>query len=248
MVKNILEIKNLSGGYNRKKVIEDINIAIPKGSITALIGLNGAGKSTTIKHILGLLKASEGEVLVDGLTIEKNLEQYRKNISYIPESPVLYDELTLEEHINLTAMAYGLDMKQTWQVADELLELFKLKDKVKFFPIHFSKGMKQKVMIICAFLVDPKLYIIDEPFLGLDPIAINDLINLMVKKRENGASILMSTHILATAEKYCDNFVIIHEGKILASGDLRTLREQFNMEGASLDEIYLALTTRGKDE
>ena len=244
----VLKIENLSGGYNRKKIIENINIEIPKGSITALIGLNGAGKSTTIKHILGLLRPMDGEIKVNGITIRENNEKYRKSISYIPESPVLYDELTLEEHINLTAMAYGLNMKEAWEKADVLLKLFKLSDKKKFFPVHFSKGMKQKVMIICSFLVEPNLYIIDEPFLGLDPIAINDLINLMCEKRDNGASILMSTHILATAEKYCDNFVIIHEGKILANGNLEQLRDEFNMAGASLDEIYLALTTRGQDE
>ena len=244
----VLKIENLSGGYNRKKIIENINIEIPKGSITALIGLNGAGKSTTIKHILGLLLPMDGEIKVNGITIRENNEKYRKSISYIPESPVLYDELTLEEHINLTAMAYGLNMKEAWEKADVLLKLFKLSDKKKFFPVHFSKGMKQKVMIICSFLVEPNLYIIDEPFLGLDPIAINDLINLMCEKRDNGASILMSTHILATAEKYCDNFIIIHEGKILASGELSDLRKEFNMADASLDEIYLALTTRGQDE
>ena len=244
----VLKIENLSGGYNRKKIIENINIEIPKGSITALIGLNGAGKSTTIKHILGLLRPMDGEIKVNGITIRENNEKYRKSISYIPESPVLYDELTLEEHINLTAMAYGLNMKEAWKKADVLLKLFKLSDKKKFFPVHFSKGMKQKVMIICSFLVEPNLYIIDEPFLGLDPIAINDLINLMCEKRDNGASILMSTHILATAEKYCDNFIIIHEGKILASGKLSNLRKEFNMPDASLDEIYLALTTRGQDE
>ena len=244
----VLKIENLSGGYNRKKIIENINIEIPKGSITALIGLNGAGKSTTIKHILGLLRPMDGEIKVNGITIRENNEKYRKSISYIPESPVLYDELTLEEHINLTAMAYGLNMKEAWEKADVLLKLFKLSDKKKFFPVHFSKGMKQKVMIICSFLVEPNLYIIDEPFLGLDPIAINDLINLMCEKRDSGASILMSTHILATAEKYCDNFIIIHEGKILASGKLSDLRKEFNMPEASLDEIYLALTTRGQDE
>ena len=244
----VLKIENLSGGYNRKKIIENINIEIPKGSITALIGLNGAGKSTTIKHILGLLRPMDGMIKVNGITITEDNEKYRKSISYIPESPVLYDELTLEEHINLTAMVYGLNMKEAWEKADVLLKLFKLSDKKKFFPVHFSKGMKQKVMIICSFLVEPNLYIIDEPFLGLDPIAINDLINLMCEKRDSGASILMSTHILATAEKYCDNFIIIHEGKILASGKLSDLRKEFNMPEASLDEIYLALTTRGQDE
>ena len=196
---NVLEINNLGGGYNRRKIIEDVNIQIPKGSITALIGLNGAGKSTTIKHILGLLRPMEGEIKVNGITITQNNEKYRKSISYIPESPVLYEELTLEEHINLTAMAYGLNMEDTWKRAEKLLDL-------------------------------------------------NDLINLMCDRRAEGASILMSTHILATAEKYCDNFVIIHEGKILANGNLEQLRAEFNMAGASLDEIYLSLTVRGNNE
>ena len=240
----VLKINSLTGGYNRKKVIEDINFNISKGSITALIGLNGAGKSTTIKHILGLLKPMAGEVTVNGLKVDENVEKYRQNITYIPESPVLYEELTLEEHINLTAMAYDLDMKTAWERADKLLDVFKLSDKKKFFPIYFSKGMKQKVMIICAFLVEPNLYIIDEPFLGLDPIAINDLIELMCREKENGKSILMSTHILATAEKYCDNFVIIHEGKIIASGTLDEIRNEFSMPKASLDEIYLSLTVK----
>lgn len=240
----VLKVNSLTGGYNRKVVIENISFEIPKGSITALIGLNGAGKSTTIKHILGLLKPMEGEVLVNNINIEKDTELYRKQITYIPETPILYEELTLEEHINLTGMSYGLDMDTVWSRADKLLKLFNLFDKKKFFPIYFSKGMKQKVMIICAFLVEPNLYIIDEPFLGLDPIAINDLINIMCEEKDKEKSILMSTHILATAEKYCDNFVIIHEGKILASGSLEKIRKDFSMENETLDEIYLSLTTK----
>lgn len=239
----MLNIKNLVGGYNRKIVIKDITFSLPKGSITALIGLNGAGKSTTIKHILGLLKPMEGKIEVNGYNLKDNLKEYRSSISYVPESPILYEELTLEEHINLTAMAYGIDMKKAWETAEKLLEIFKLKDKKKLLPIYFSKGMKQKVMIICAFLVEPNLYIIDEPFLGLDPIAINNLIELICREKNKGKSILMSTHILATAEKYCDNFVIIHNGKILASGSLEEIRNKFNMKNSSLDEIYLSLTT-----
>lgn len=142
----VLKINKLTGGYNRKKIIENIDFSLKEGSITALIGLNGAGKSTTIKHILGLLKPMEGEILVDGLTLEKNIEDYRKKISYIPESPVLYEELTLEEHINLTAMAYGLNKKEAWQLAEELLKLFKLEDKKKFFPIYFSKGLENAAL------------------------------------------------------------------------------------------------------
>lgn len=238
----VLEITNLSGGYNRKKVIEDINFSIRPSSITAIIGLNGAGKSTTIKHILGLLHPMEGSIKLNGKTLSENIEEYRKNISYIPETPVLYDELTLEEHINLVAMSYGLDEKAAWERAERLLKIFKLENKKKSMPSYFSKGMKQKVMIICAFLVQPSLYIIDEPFLGLDPIAIKDLISLMEEERTKGKSILMSTHILTTVEKYCDNVIIIHDGKILVQGSIRDIREELNMFESSLDEIYLKIT------
>ncbi|MDU6506908.1 MAG: ABC transporter ATP-binding protein [Staphylococcus sp.] len=243
---NVLEISNLGGGYNRRKIIDNINIQIPKGSITALIGLNGAGKSTTIKHILGLLRPMEGEIKVNGITITRDNEKYRKSISYIPESPVLYEELTLEEHINLTAMAYGLDMEDTWEKADKLLELFKLSDKKKFFPVHFSKGMKQKVMIICAFIVDPELYIIDEPFLGLDPLGIQSMLDLMVEKKNEGRTVLMSTHILATAERYCDRFIILDKGKVVAFGNLEELREQTGLKDQTLDDIYIHVTQGGQ--
>ena len=244
----MLEIKGLTGGYVNIPVLKDVSFEVGDGQLVGLIGLNGAGKSTTINEIIGLLTPYQGEILIDGLSLQANRTAYRKKIGFIPETPSLYEELTLKEHIEMVAMAYDIEPQVALDRVEHLLHTFRLKDKLDWFPVHFSKGMKQKVMIICSFLVEPNLYIIDEPFLGLDPIAINDLINLMCEKRDNGASILMSTHILATAEKYCDNFIIIHEGKILASGKLSDLRKEFNMPDASLDEIYLALTTRGQDE
>ena len=239
---NILKIKNLTGGYNRKKIIENINIEIPEGSITALIGLNGAGKSTTIKHILGLLRPMEGEIIVDNKTITRDNESYRRSISYIPESPVIYDELTLEEHIEMTAMAYQLSREEAMRRAKPLLKVFRLENELKVFPSHFSKGMKQKVMIICAFIVDPELYIIDEPFLGLDPLGIQSMLDLMVEKRNENRTVLMSTHILATAERYCDRFIILDKGEIVAFGNLDELREQTGLKDKTLDDIYIHVT------
>ena len=244
----MLEIKNLTGGYVHVPVLKDVSFTVESGQLVGLIGLNGAGKSTTINEIIGLLTPYSGSININGLTLQEDATSYRKQIGYIPETPSLYEELTLREHIETVAMAYGIEQKMAFERVESLLKMFRLDQKLDWFPVHFSKGMKQKVMIICAFLVEPSLYIIDEPFLGLDPIAINDLINLMCERRDNGASLLMSTHILATAEKYCDNFVIIHEGKILANGNLEQLRAEFNMAGASLDEIYLSLTVRGNNE
>lgn len=125
---------------------------------------------------------------------------------------------------------------------EKLLTMFRLKEKLDWFPVHFSKGMKQKVMIICAFVVDPSLFIVDEPFLGLDPVAIADLIELLEDEKVKGKSILMSTHVLDSAEKMCDSFVILHKGEIRAKGNLAELRAEFAMPEASLNDIYLVLT------
>lgn len=238
----LLKLSNVTGGYTRNPVLKDISFEVKKGELVGLIGLNGAGKSTTIKHVIGTMEPREGTISINGKTLKQDMETYRSQFTFIPETPVLYEELTLEEHLRLTAMAYNIDENTYQKRLPVLLKEFRMDKKLKWFPAHFSKGMKQKVMIMCAFLVQPSLYIIDEPFLGLDPLGIQSLLDLMVEMKDQGAAILMSTHILATAEKYCDRFIILHNGKVHASGTIEELRMQFSMPKASLDEIYVALT------
>ena len=238
----LLEVEHLTGGYTKKPVLNDVSFNIEKNQIIGLIGLNGAGKSTTIKHIIGLMEPKKGTVQINQKQLKQSPDEYRKQFSYIPETPILYEELTLEEHLKLTAMAYGLNEENYLERAVPLLKEFRLDKKLKWFPAHFSKGMKQKVMIMCAFLVEPSLYIIDEPFVGLDPLGIQSLLDLMKRMREKGAGILMSTHILATAERYCDSFIILHNGEVRAKGTLNQLQEEFQMPGATLDDLYIQLT------
>ncbi|MDT0018094.1 ABC transporter ATP-binding protein [Listeria swaminathanii] len=238
----LVEVEHLTGGYTKRPVLKDISFAIEEKQIVGLIGLNGAGKSTTIKHITGLMHPKQGTIKINGHQLVEDTETYRKQFSYIPETPVLYEELTLKEHLELTGMAYGITEDELHTRMAPLLKEFRLEKKLNWFPAHFSKGMKQKVMIMSAFLIEPKLYIIDEPFVGLDPLGIQSLLNWMDEMRSKGASILMSTHILATAEKYCDTFIIIHQGEIRAEGTLKDLQTNFEMPGASLDEIYIQLT------
>ena len=238
----MLEIKGLTGGYINIPVLKDISFEVGDGQLVGLIGLNGAGKSTTINEIIGLLTPYKGEIRIDGLQLRENPSAYRKKIGFIPETPSLYEELTLREHIETVAMAYDIEQEDAFECVERLLTIFRLKDKLDWFPVHFSKGMKQKVMIICAFVVDPSLFIVDEPFLGLDPVAIADLIQLLDEEKKKGKSILMSTHVLDSAEKMCDSFVILHKGQVRAKGNLAELRQQFQMPGASLNDIYLALT------
>jgi len=244
---SLLQINGLSGGYTKNLVLKDVSFDVKAGELVGLIGLNGAGKSTTIKHIIGTMEPTLGEVKINGLTLQQGVEEYRKQFSYVPETPVLYDELTLDEHMQLTAMAYNIPKDEYEARKEKLLKEFKMEKRLKWFPAHFSKGMKQKVMIMCAFLVQPSLYIVDEPFVGLDPLGIQSLLNLMNTMKESGAGILMSTHILATAEKYCDSFIILHNGKIRAKGNLEDLRREFSMPGASLDDLYIELTKEDKD-
>jgi ABC-2 type transport system ATP-binding protein len=241
-----VKVENLTGGYGKKPIINDINFELQAGEIVGLIGLNGAGKSTIIKHMLGLLTPMDGKLTISGININEDVEQYRRKLSYIPESPVIYDELTLEEHIYMTAMAYNISKETAMDRARPLLKTFRLEDELNIFPSHFSKGMKQKVMIICAFIVNPDLYIIDEPFLGLDPLGIQSMLDLMVEKKNEDRTVLMSTHILATAEKYCDRFIILDKGKIVAVGDLDTLRKQTGLHDKTLDEIYIHVTQGGE--
>ena len=238
----MLEIKNLTGGYVHVPVLKDVSFTVESGQLVGLIGLNGAGKSTTINEIIGLLTPYSGSININGLTLQEDATSYRKQIGYIPETPSLYEELTLREHIETVAMAYGIEQKVAFDRVEPLLKMFRLDQKLDWFPVHFSKGMKQKVMIICAYAVDPSLYIVDEPFLGLDPVAIADLIQLLADEKAKGKSILMSTHVLDSAEKMCDGFVILHKGQVRAKGTLDELRSTFGDEKASLNDIYMTLT------
>jgi ABC-2 type transport system ATP-binding protein len=245
---SLLEINQLVGGYTKAPVLKGISFEIQPKELVGLIGLNGAGKSTTIKHIIGLMEPKSGSISINGKSFADHPDDYRKQFTYVPETPILYDELTLDEHLQLTGMAYGLDQQVYKQRKEQLLKEFRMEKRLSWFPAHFSKGMRQKVMIMCAFLVQPSLYIVDEPFLGLDPIGIQSLLDLMKKMKDEGAGILMSTHILATAERYCDSFIILHNGEIRARGNLQQLREQFSMPGATLDDLYIQLTKEDHNE
>lgn len=236
----MLKIDHLVGGYVNIPVLKDISFEVNSGEVVGLIGLNGAGKSTTINEIIGLLQPYKGSITLDGLQLANNPEDYRRKIGYIPETPILYEELTLKEHLDIVSLAYGLSEKAS--LRQKLLKTFRLEDKLDWYPINFSKGMKQKVMIITALLIEPSLLIIDEPFLGLDPLAIRDLTNIITEKKQNGTAILMSTHVLDSAEKMCDRFVVLHEGSILAQGSLETLRQKCHLSEANLTDMYMFLT------
>ncbi|MCS1351446.1 ABC transporter ATP-binding protein [Mechercharimyces sp. CAU 1602] len=239
----MLHVNQLVGGYQlHKPVIHDISFTVRPHEMVGIIGLNGAGKSTTIKHILGLLNPSSGEITLDNVALGEDPVRYRSSMAYIPETPQLYDELTLMEHLELTAQAYQIDQQAFAERIPALLETFRMTKQAKWFPGVFSKGMQQKVMILCAFLVQPSLLIADEPFVGLDPLATQALLDHFVAMKEAGAGILLSTHILSTAEKYCDRFVLLHEGRVQLHGTLAQMQAQAGRTNASLDELFRMVT------
>ncbi len=237
-----LLIENMDSGYRRLPVLKDINFEINYGEVVGLIGLNGAGKSTLLKTILGLLSPQKGKITIDGVALNENHVAYASNIAYIPETPVLYEELTLKEHLEMTALGYDIPVAKVMERAEPLLKIFRLDHHLSWFPSHFSKGMKQKVMIICALVTDAKVLIIDEPFLGLDPLAIKHFTDLLVERAAQGSAILFTTHVLSIAESLCTKFVLLQTGEVMGQGSIDELQLQFEMPGASLNDIYLGMT------
>ncbi|UNK17684.1 ABC transporter ATP-binding protein [Paenibacillus sp. N3/727] len=243
---SVLSVQGLSGGYSlNRPVLHEISFNVKPGEMVGLIGLNGAGKSTTMKHILGLMKPQKGEVRVQGQTREENAEDYHGALAFVPESPLLYEEMTVREHLEFTARSYGVSREEYERRAEQLSSMFRMEDKMDSLSAHLSKGMRQKVMIMCAFVARPSLYIIDEPFLGLDPLGIRSLLDFMLELKATGSSVLLSSHILSTIENYCDRFIVLHQGKIIAQGTLQEVAQQAGKPGLPLEELFYALIQGG---
>lgn len=230
----VLDTHIQSAGYDKgESKIHDITFQVEAGQLVGLIGPNGAGKSTTIKSILGIMRDVQGSVRIgDG----------KGTYAYVPEQPVLYDSMTLWEHLELAAAAHEMPREEFEARAEELLLEFQMTEQKHHLPTSFSKGMQQKLMLIIAFLLRPSLYIVDEPFVGLDPRATRRFLRMLDKERQRGAGVLMSTHVLDTAERVCDSFVLIHQGHIVARGTFEEVRQACGLPEGTLFDCFEALT------
>ncbi|WP_407305603.1 ABC transporter ATP-binding protein [Desulfosporosinus sp. SB140] len=228
---------NHAGYSGNTDVIKKVDLSVKSGELIGLIGPNGAGKSTTIKAIMGLLPVMDGKVEFAG---------EGRNYSYIPEQPVLYERLTLWEHLELAAAVYEMERNVFLSRAEDLLKLFHLSEVKHHLPGTFSKGMQQKVMLILGFLLEPAVYVVDEPFLGLDPRGTKDFLSHLNQARVKGAGVLMSTHVLDTAEKICDSFVLMNAGTVVAAGNLMEIRKQCQLPEGSLFECFDQLLENSK--
>ncbi|MDA2381726.1 ABC transporter ATP-binding protein [Bacillus cereus] len=232
----MLKVNIRSAGYEiGEKTIHDIAFSIGKGELVALIGANGAGKSTTIKTMLGLLVNMDGEI---------SFGEKKNPYAYVPEHPTYYDYLTLWEHIELLMAARGSEMGSWGERAEQLLHTFRMDKHKHEYLSKFSKGMKQKSMLILAFLTEPDFYIIDEPFIGLDPVATKEFLSYLYKEKERGAGILLCTHVLDTVEKICERFLLISQGTLVADGHLESIQMLAEMPGSSLLDCFDVIVRR----
>lgn len=236
---SLLRVEIEKAGYEKKKeIIQNIHFEIEKGELVGLIGPNGAGKSTTIKSLLGLMEHLDGEIsFINDITY-----------SYLPERPIFYDELTLWEHLDFVAAVEGLEEKAYKEKANMLLDKYNLSEHANENPTKYSKGMQQKAMLVLAMITNPLLYIIDEPFMGLDPNAMKLFLESIEMEQKRGAGILMSTHVLDTAEKICDRFLMIHDGQLVAKGTLEDIRRQCHLPDGSLYDCFHMLAEGTKNE
>lgn len=235
----ILEVKNLEKSFKKVKALEDISFSLDKGQVVILAGPNGAGKTTTIKCILSLLKKDGGEISIYGKDVKGR--SAREKLAYIPENPDIYPLLTVWEHLKFIALAYRL---KNWEEDGErLLEKFYILEKKHTLAKELSKGMKQKLSIAMAILHKPDIFFIDEPFIGLDPKGIKDFKEILKSLRDEGKTMLVSTHILSSIEELTDEIIIIKKGELIAKGSKRVLIEKYGFnENATLEDVFLKIT------
>ena len=231
----MLKINNLSKIYGDKKAVDNLTLHIQKGEIYGFIGHNGAGKTTTIKSCCGILEFDEGEILIDGTSIKENPMLCKEKIAYIPDNPDLYEFLSGIKYINLIADIFGVSEHDRADRTRKFADLFGLTSDLAQPISSYSHGMKQKLALIAAFIHAPKLIIMDEPFVGLDPKAAFLLKEEMRKHCDNGGAIFFSTHVLEVAEKLCDKVAIIKEGKLIASGTMEDVKGNTSLESVFLN-------------
>ena len=236
MSENImLEIRNYSKSYGEgKKAADNVSISVCSGDIYGFIGHNGAGKSTTIRAVVGVLDFTEGEIYINGHSVKDEPMECKRVTAYIPDNPDLYENLTGIQYLNFVADAFGISAEQREERIRKYGDLFEITDALGDLIGSYSHGMKQKTAIISALIHDPKLLVLDEPFVGLDPKASFTLKEIMHEMCAKGTAVFFSTHVLDVAEKLCNKVAIIKQGRIIASGTMEELTA-----GHSLEEAFL---------
>ena len=235
----MIKIQNVSKKYGDKKALDHVSFEINDGEIFGFIGRNGAGKTTLIKAICGILEFDSGKILIDGKSIQDQPLECKKELAYVPDDPELYEEMRAIDFINFVCDMYEVPLETREKNIKRYAKMFDLEGELNNTIKSFSHGMKQKVALIAALAHDPKILVMDEPFVGLDPKAIFDMKELMKDIVKKGGTIFFSTHILDVAEKLCDRVAIVKKGRLVKVGDMKEIRGD-----KSLEKVFLELEAK----
>jgi ABC-2 type transport system ATP-binding protein len=239
---NALQVEGLGKVYAETRAVEGLSFEVRPGEIVGLVGPNGAGKTSTLRCLAGVLPPTTGTIHIAGHDLTRAPVAAKRALAFLPDEPRLFDYLTVHEHLNLIARIYGVD---GWEAkARALLDELELTGKDKALPAELSRGMKQKLMIACGFLHDPKMILLDEPLTGLDPFGIRNTKRALKARAQSGASLLLSSHLLPLVEEVCDRVLVIAGGKKVAFGTLDEIRALLSGagEGKSLEELFIHIT------
>jgi len=238
----MIELKNLTKRFGDIVAVNRLNLSVSEGEIFGFIGPNGAGKTTTLRMMGGVLAPTEGSVIIDGIEMEKEPEKAKKRIGFIPDRSFLYEKLTGMEFLRFTADLYGIEDGLTREKSEKILKQFSLYNWGDELIESYSHGMKQRLIISAALLHDPKVIVVDEPVVGLDPAGIRMVKGLFRSLAEKGTTLFMSTHSLAIAEDICDRIGIIHKGLLIATGTIEELKLRAQVQEGDLEEVFMILT------
>lgn len=231
----MLEIKNLTKKYGEKVAVDDLSLTVQNGQICAFIGHNGAGKTTTLKAIAGILNFEQGEIKIDGIDVNKNPMEAKRILAYLPDNPDLYEYLTGIEYLNFIANIFKMSENDRKQKIEQYAKRIGIFDALQSQISSYSHGMKQKLALVSALIHSPRLLLLDEPFVGLDPISSHEMKLIMQEMAQNGATIFYSTHVLDVAEKICNQVAIIKQGKLIVFGKMEEVKGMQSLENVFLE-------------
>ncbi len=237
----MLQVTGLIKEYKDYRAVNDLTFTIRPGEIVGLIGPNGAGKTTALRCMAGILRPTSGQILINGHDLINDQMNAKRGLAFVPEVPSLYELLSVYEHLRFVAMCFD-NLAKFDRDHEALLRKYHLWEKKENLVATLSKGMRQKLSVACAMIHEANVFLFDEPLIGIDPSGAHELKQELINARDAGGSILISTHLLDTAEKLCDRVLIMARGKLLAEGTPEELRAHYNMEDKSLEELFLSLT------
>jgi len=242
----LLQVEKLTKYYRRTLAVDELSLQVADGEIVGLLGPNGAGKTTVLRCVTGIVQPTSGTVIIDGFDLATDEEEAKRRAAFVPEVPTPFEMLTVYEHLRFTAMAYQTTERFD-ERAENLMKRFDLIEKRDSLVAVLSKGMKQKLAIACAFVHEARVILLDEPLIGIDPKGVHELKDMIADAKATGKSILISTHMLDTAERLCDRIIILRKGVVVAEGSLSELHDRARMgSSASLEEVFLTLTEEGE--